>query len=97
MFAACKDDLGRVWRLKRDKKGCFSWHKVLVKKAPSYRGNMTLWEYADTMWIFGGCGQSPANVGHVNDVVDFAIRRCNYACIFQKHQYNVITMYADNW
>ena len=73
VFAAPKDDLGAVWQLKRDRKDCFSWREVPVKKAPSYRHDMTAWEYSEKMWIFGGCGPSPADVGHLNDFVDFAI------------------------
>ena len=63
MFAAPKDNIGTVWQLKRDIKGCFSWRDVPVKKAPSYRHDMAGWEYAEKMWIFGGCGPSPADGG----------------------------------
>ena len=73
MFAGRKGDLGTVWQLKRDGKGCFSWHEVPVKKAPSYRHDMTAWEYSEKMQIFGGCGPSPADVGHLNNFVDFDI------------------------
>ena len=63
LFATRKDTLGTVWQLKRDLNGCFSWREVPVKKAPSYRHDMAGWEYAEKMWIFGGCGPSPAGGG----------------------------------
>ena len=70
-----KEDFTLLY-FKRDRKGCFSWQEVPVKKAPSYRHFMTAWEYAEKMWIFGGCGPSPADVGHLNDFVDFYIECC---------------------
>ena len=89
MFAALKDDLGILWRLNRNRKGCFSWHEVAVKKSPSYRHDMTAWQYSDKIWILGGCGPSPADVGHLNNFVEFGIpsRRC-YAPGGVKHVVN---------
>ena len=75
IFALPNDDLtiGTIWKLQKDRNDGFSWSEVLVKKAPSYREDITGWEYAEKMWIFGGIGQSPANVGHLNDFVDFEL------------------------
>ena len=67
------DNLGTIWKLHKDSNDGFSWSEVLVNKGPSYRRDITGWEYAEKMWIFGGRGQSPANLGHLNDFVDFEL------------------------
>ena len=66
------ENLGAVWQLTRDREGCFSWREIPVKKAPSCR-HMAGWEYSDKMWIFGGIGPSPLDIGHLNHCVDFSI------------------------
>ena len=60
LFGVKEDHLSSMWKLKRDRKGCFSWNKVYVNEEPSYRCHMTGWEYAEKVWIFGGYGILPA-------------------------------------
>ena len=71
MFGLANDNLATLWKLQKASKGGFSWSEVFVKKAPSYRCDMTGWEYAEKMWIFGGFGPSPADFENLNDFVDF--------------------------
>ena len=66
-----KDHLSSMWKLKRDRRGCFSWSKVDVNEEPSYRYYTTGWEYAAKVWIFGGVGIMPTVDGHLNDLENF--------------------------
>ena len=57
-----------LWKLSKTKEGCFTWstNKPQCKeKSPSPRTGHTGWEYAEKLWIFAGCGDSPE--GYLND------------------------------
>ena len=74
VFSTPKYDMGGLWKLvRKGNKGCFSWSEVSVNKIPLHRYDMTGWEYAEKLWIFGGVGPSPVDVGQLNNFVDFIL------------------------
>ena len=60
-----------LWKLTRNRKGCFVWSDIVVERAPSFRSDSGAWEYGDKLWMFGGNGINPAEFGYVNEYVDF--------------------------
>ena len=71
MFRTIGNMMGALWTLAMDRKGCFSRSKILVNKPPSYRSCATGWGHDEKLWLFAGIGASPADVGYLNDFVDF--------------------------
>ena len=68
-----------LWKLQRDRKGCFSWNEVPVNISPSDRRGMTGWAYAGKIFTFGGATlyrSPPAGVGHLNDFGEFGADNC---------------------
>ena len=62
------DGCTNLWKLIPQTKGLF--HKSVIhndnqKEIPSPRDGLSVWEYRDKMWIYGGFGESP--VGFFND------------------------------
>ena len=77
MFAVPKNNAGTIWKLTRDRQCSFSWCEVPVKKPPLYRYDMTGWQHAGKLWIFGGYGPLPTapyleqNEGYNNQLLCF--------------------------
>ena len=62
--------MASLWKLTRSR-GSFSWSDIVINRAPSFRKNSACWEYGEKLWMFGGYGPNPAEVGYVNEYVDF--------------------------
>ena len=71
---APQNHMATLWKLTTNRiNGCFNflWSDIVVNRAPSFRENSAGWEYGDKLWMFGGHGPNPAEVGYVNENVDF--------------------------
>ena len=68
-----KNNTATLWKLARNRKGYFSWSDIVVERPPSVRWKSEAWEYGEKLWMFGGGGPNPAEVGYVNEYVDFEL------------------------
>ena len=75
MVFELKDYTNELWKLTRTATGCFRWSVIEFQqdaKLPSPRTEHSGFEYAECLWVYGGCG-GYSMAGYLNDHGD--IRR----------------------